>query len=73
MWTKSVGAILSILLICSTAAAQTAAEEAACKADYEKYCKGTLPGGGRIMKCLSDHMTQLTPECQEVVKNNAPK
>ena len=31
----------------------TAEEQAACKADFQKYCKGTVPGGGRIIACLN--------------------
>jgi Cysteine rich repeat len=31
----------------------TAEERNACQADYEKYCKGTMPGGGRIIACLN--------------------
>ena len=45
-------AVVAIVLGFSTAAlAQelTAAERTACKADYEKYCTGTMPGGGRII------------------------
>jgi hypothetical protein len=30
----------------------TAEQRDACKADYDKYCKGTMPGGGRIAACL---------------------
>ena len=31
----------------------TAEQRAACKADYQKYCTGTMPGGGRIIACLN--------------------
>jgi hypothetical protein len=33
--------------------ADRAEERAACQADYDKYCKGTMPGGGRIIACLT--------------------
>ena len=36
----------------ASAQALTAQQQAACKADYQKYCKGTMPGGGRIIACL---------------------
>ena len=45
-------AVAAIVLGFSSAAfAQvlTAEDQAACKADFEKYCKGTVPGGGRII------------------------
>jgi hypothetical protein len=31
------------------AQALTAEQRAACQADFDKYCKGTVPGGGRII------------------------
>ena len=34
------------------AQALTSEQRTACKADYEKYCAGTTPGGGRIIACL---------------------
>jgi hypothetical protein len=36
----------------------------ACRADLEKFCKDVQPGGGRLMKCLSEHQSELSPECQ---------
>jgi hypothetical protein len=48
--------ILAVIAIGFSGAAQaqtlTAEERAACQADYDKYCKGTMPGGGRIIACL---------------------
>jgi Cysteine rich repeat len=55
------------------AIAQTAAEREACMADFQKYCPGVQPGGGRIIKCLSEHLDQLTPQCKAVVEANMPK
>jgi len=66
-------AFLGVLIATSTAHAQTAAEQAACKADYEKFCASVMPGGGRIVKCLNEHLSELSPQCQQVVKENAPK
>lgn len=45
----------------------TAAERTACQADYEKYCKGTFPGGGRILRCLESHYDMLGDACKKVV------
>jgi hypothetical protein len=45
----------------------TAAERAACDTDYEKYCRGTFPGGGRIIACLEKHYADLAPTCKKVV------
>ncbi len=57
------------LLFASTAMAQelTAAQRDACMGDYEKYCKGTVPGGGRIIACLAKQNDKLTPACKKVL------
>jgi hypothetical protein len=44
-----------------------AAQRAACKTDYEAYCKGTMPGGGRVLACLSKHTTSLSAARKKVV------
>jgi hypothetical protein len=41
------------------AQALTSAQRTACKADYEKYCKDTTPGGGRIIACLDKQQRGL--------------
>lgn len=45
----------------------TAAQRNACMGDYQKYCKGVAPGGGRIIACLSKSSDKLTPACQKVL------
>ena len=45
----------------------TAAQRGACKADYEKYCSGVMPGGGRIMACLNKQHDTLSDACKNVV------
>ncbi len=45
----------------------TAEQRAACKADYDKYCKGTMPGGGRIVACLNKQHDKLADACKKVV------
>jgi hypothetical protein len=51
------------------AQALTSEQRAACKADYEKYCANTTPGGGRIIACLDKQ--QLSEGCRKVI--NAAK
>ena len=45
----------------------TAAQRDACMGDYEKYCKGVTPGGGRIIACLAKQTDKLTPACKTVL------
>jgi hypothetical protein len=45
----------------------TAEQRAACKGDYDKFCKGTLPGGGRVLACLNKQHDQLSDGCKKVV------
>ena len=43
----------------------TAEERSACQADYEKYCKATMPGGGRIIACLNKN--PISEGCKKVL------
>ena len=45
----------------------TAEQRAACKGDYNKFCKGTMPGGGRVLACLSRQYGGLSATCKKVV------
>jgi hypothetical protein len=58
-----------IMLISAPAIAQdmTAEQRAACKGDYEKFCKSTIPGGGRLIACLSKQNDKLSDACKRVV------
>jgi len=63
-------AVLAVVFGFSTAAlAQelTTEQRDACKADYDKYCKGTVPGGGRIIACLNKQHDQLADACKKVI------
>jgi hypothetical protein len=53
----------------ATAFAQnlTAAQRTACKGDYDKYCTGTIPGGGRIIACLNKQRDSLSDACKKVL------
>lgn len=46
----------------------TAEQRSACMGDYEKYCKGVAPGGGRIIACLAKESSKLTPACKTVLE-----
>jgi hypothetical protein len=59
----------ALLCACEAAVAQelTAEQRSACKGDYEKYCKGTTPGGGRIIACLAKSSDKLTAGYKKVL------
>ena len=65
--------ILATVLGSGIAMAQTAAERAACQADFEKLCAGVEPGGGRVVECLAKQLDKLTPQCKAVVEAHMPK
>ncbi len=37
----------------------------ACHDDVMKFCKDVEPGAGRIAKCLREHQSELSHDCQE--------
>jgi hypothetical protein len=45
----------------------TAEQRTACKADFEKFCAGTKPGGGRIIACLNKQRAQISEACRNVI------
>ena len=71
----AVALTLGTLTTAAVAQAQTltAEERAACQADYDKYCKGTMPGGGRIIACLNKQNDKLSAACQKVVADASKK
>ena len=60
-------AFTTLTLAAAQAQDFTAAQRAACKSDYEAFCKGTMPGGGRVIACLEKHNANLTEACKKVV------
>jgi hypothetical protein len=44
----------------------TAAERAACRADFGKFCRDVVPGGGRGWACLAARKNEL-PACHQKV------
>jgi hypothetical protein len=68
---KLQAAILACAIgLSGTASAQTAPtadQRGACGTDYQKYCTGTLPGGGRVVACLNQHRDQLSAACKKAI------
>jgi len=64
-------ALASFIVMAGLAAASaqdfSAEQRAACKADYDQFCKGTLPGGGRVLACLAKNNDKLSAACKKVV------
>ena len=62
-----------VLAACLSAAAlaQTADEQTACREDFQKFCQGITPGGGRIIACLANHKDKLAPACRKVADTHA--
>jgi len=45
----------------------------ACTGDYQKLCSATIPGGGRVAKCLVAHKDELTDGCKTALRAEAAK
>jgi cysteine rich repeat protein len=50
-----------------SALAQSADPRGACKADYDRFCAGIAPGGGRIVACLNGKRDQLSDTCKKAL------
>lgn len=50
----------------------TPEQRQACKADLQRLCPGTMPGGGRVRACLETNLSQLSPLCREAYEATAP-
>ncbi|TFW56011.1 hypothetical protein CT676_37545 [Bradyrhizobium sp. MOS001] len=40
-----------------------------CKSDLELLCKGLRPGRQRVVSCLKEKMTELSPACSAAIKS----
>jgi len=40
-----------------------------CKADLERLCKGLRPGGRRVVSCLREKTSELSPACSTALKS----
>jgi hypothetical protein len=62
-----VAAILFTVALSGSALAQATDSRGACKADYDKFCAGTAPGGGRVVACLNKQRDQLSDTCKKAL------
>lgn len=58
------GFALATLWFAASAAADQRAAMQVCRADAQKLCAGVSPGGGRIVACLRENESKLSPGCQ---------
>ncbi|HSP99800.1 MAG TPA: cysteine rich repeat-containing protein [Candidatus Dormibacteraeota bacterium] len=64
------GVLLATLLWAAVAGAQ--GPDAACAFDVQKLCSDVNPGGGRVIACLHEHESALSPGCKEALSKKAP-
>ncbi|WP_454648388.1 cysteine rich repeat-containing protein [Bradyrhizobium liaoningense] len=57
-------AIALVVALSGGASAQSSDPRGACKADYDKFCAGIAPGGGRVVACLNGKRDQLSDTCK---------
>ncbi len=43
--------------------------QAACQDDVMRFCQDVKPGGGRIIRCLKEHESELSPDCKAKVES----
>lgn len=60
-------ALLAGIPVGTLAQSPTPEQRTACNGDYNRYCKGTMPGGGRIIACLNKHRDSLSPACRKTL------
>jgi hypothetical protein len=69
MRTMIIAAVLALTSLSAAFAQDFSAEQrAACKGDFEKFCKGTIPGGGRVLACLDKQHDSLSGACKKAVE-----
>ncbi len=40
----------------------------ACRTDFKSLCSGVQPGGGRILACLKENASKLSPGCKQALE-----
>ena len=62
-------AIVVAVALSGLASAQSSDPRGACKADYDKFCAGIAPGGGRVVACLVGKRDPLRATCRGALAN----
>lgn len=66
-------AIVVAVALSGLASAQSSDPRGACKADYDKFCAGIAPGGGRVVACLDAKRDQLSVSCKTALDGRKKK
>ena len=69
----SFAAFIVVAAISGAASAQSSDPRGACKADYDKFCAGIVPGGGKIIACLNAKRDQLSESCKTALDGRKKK
>lgn len=70
----SFAAIIVVVAFSGVASAQSSSDQrGACKADYDKFCAGIAPGGGKIVACLNAKRDQLSATCKAALDSQKKK
>jgi hypothetical protein len=64
---------LAVALSVAPGPAQAQRGKGPCREDIQKFCAGVQPGGGRFRDCLQQHAAELTPACQQHLKQMKAK
>jgi hypothetical protein len=63
-----------LVLSLSRASAQDRSQaREACEADYRRLCVAVVPGGGRVRRCLEDHVEALSAPCRQILVSRSGK
>ena len=74
MWCKSIFVVAFVLGSVAVASAQsyggTPQEQAACRPDVGRLCKGVKNEQGSVLDCLKTHQNKLTRKCHAVLQEH---
>lgn len=60
--------VAGLVLSAGIGVAQAQTMRQACAADYQSYCSGVQPGGGRIIACFQKNASKLSPDCRKALE-----
>ena len=71
---RTVGMLVGVIVCTLVAGGATLAGQAnPCADDMKKLCAGVQPGGGKLLACMKEHESELSPQCQAVQKATQAK